>query len=312
VPTFKIGNDLTKAESHNATLSAQLANMQPQLSILESRVSALANQLSTESMRRVCAENKAEEAETRLRVSEGTMDALRSCGELRRLREENEELCERLAFLEDEAEDRRDGNNAERERHGEEVEGLRGDVHALTAKWMRTEEELESLRRADACNIIAAVEENGRGCGFDATPTPSADEKECIEALEDESSRTRAGSEEAPAVEAERRTRELSENGVANASPATFFGDVADSETTSNRLLEERIRELESSLKRMEEENASMHEETRRLRDEQQFSDSSCGNLGFLSLLFRSCVRPRTVRRGKTRATPPSVGREER
>ena len=77
-------------------------------------------------------------------------------------------------------------------------------------------------------------------------------------------------------VEAERHTRELSENGVTDASPATFFGDVADSETTSNQLLRERIREMESSLKQMEEENASMHEETRRLRDKQQFSDSSC------------------------------------
>ena len=53
------------------------------------------------------------------------LDALRSCGELRRLREENEELCERLVFMEGEAEDRRDRNNVEWEQHGEEVEGLR-------------------------------------------------------------------------------------------------------------------------------------------------------------------------------------------
>ena len=119
------------------------------------------------------------------------LDALRSCGELRRLREENEELCERLAFMEGEAEDRRDRNNVERERHGEEVEGLRGDVSALTVKWMRMDEELGSLQAADACHNIAAVEEKGQGCGFDATPTtPLADERECIKALKDESELT--------------------------------------------------------------------------------------------------------------------------
>ena len=94
--------------------------------------------------------------------------------------------------------------------------------------------------------------------------------------------------EEAPAVEAEWHTWELSEYGVTDAAPATFFGDVADSETTCNQLLRERIHEMESSLKKMEEENASIHEETRRLRGEQQFSNSSCGNLGFFSLLFHS------------------------
>ena len=76
-------------------------------------------------MRRVCAENKSEEAETRLRESlgGGTLDALRSCGELRGLREENEARVYGRA----EAEDRRDGNNARNgSGTGREVEGLRG------------------------------------------------------------------------------------------------------------------------------------------------------------------------------------------
>ena len=58
-------------------------------------------------------------------------------------------------------------------------------------------------------------------------------------------------------------------------------------------------------LKQMEEENASMHEETRRLRDEQQFSDCSCGNLGFFSLLFRSCDTPIRREGGKVAPPPP-------
>ena len=165
--------------------------MQLQMTSIKLRVSALANQLSTESMRCVCTENKSEEAWRRLRKSGGMLDALRLCGKLRRLREENEELCERLVFMEGEAEDRRDRNNVEWERHGEEVEGLRGNVSALTLKWMMTDEELESLRAADACHNIAAVKEKGRGCGFNAMPTtPLADERECIKAQEDESELT--------------------------------------------------------------------------------------------------------------------------
>jgi hypothetical protein len=88
--------------------------------------------------------------------------------------------------------------------------------------------------------------------------------------------------------------------------PATFFGDdVADSFATSNRLSGERIRELESSLKTKWRRKMPLctHEETRRLRDEQQFSDGSCGNLGFFSLLFRSCDTP--IRREGGKVTPP-------
>ena len=78
-------------------------------------------------MRRVCAENKSEEAEQRrdcaIRRGGGTLDALRSCGELRGLREENEARVYGRA----EAEDRRDGNNARNgSGTGREVEGLRG------------------------------------------------------------------------------------------------------------------------------------------------------------------------------------------
>ena len=45
---------------------------------------------------------KSEEAENKLRESEGTLAAVRS-SEVRKLKEENEDLCERLAFVDGEA-----------------------------------------------------------------------------------------------------------------------------------------------------------------------------------------------------------------
>ena len=297
-------NDLTKAESYNAALSAQLANTQPQMNSLETRVSALSSQLSSESTRRVSAETKSEEAECRLRESEGALAAVRS-SEVRKLREENEDLCERLAFVEGEAEDYRNELNAERDRHREEVEELGGDVHALATKLRQREEELDSLR-ADAGSYIGNIsvgEVGGRGGGdddvddiFDATLTPSAsvealrgaetssatrdEREEYIKTLEEELelvteqlieaetrlSRTQAELEEA-LVEAEQQSHEPPEDSgmVMNGSSATV-GDAADSET--NTRLSEKIDELESSLKRIEEENVYLREESKRLREE--------------------------------------------
>ena len=298
-------NDLTKAESYNAALSAQLANTQPQMNSLETRVSALSSQLSSESTRRVSAETRSEEAECRLRESEGALAAVRS-SEVRKLREENEDLCERLAFVEGEAEDYRNELNAERDRHREEVEELGGDVHALATKLRQREEELDSLR-ADAGSYIGNIsvgEVGGRGGGddddvddiFDATLTPSAsvealrgaepssatrdEREEYIKTLEEELelvteqlieaetrlSRTQAELEEA-LVEAEQQSHEPPEDSgmVMNGSSATV-GDAADSETYTR--LSEKIDELESSLKRIEEENVYLREESKRLREE--------------------------------------------
>ena len=297
-------NDLTKAESYNAALSAQLANTQPQMNSLETRVSALSSQLSSESTRRVLAETRSEEAECRLRESEGALAAVRS-SEVRKLREENEDLCERLAFVEGEAEDYRNELNAERDRHREEVEELGGDVHALATKLRQREEELDSLR-ADAGSYIGNIsvgEVGGRGGGdddvddiFDATLTPSAsvealrgaepssatrdEREEYIKTLEEELelvteqlieaetrlSRTQAELEEA-LVEAEQQSHEPPEDSgmVMNGSSATV-GDAADSET--NTRLSEKIDELESSLKRIEEENVYLREESKRLREQ--------------------------------------------
>jgi hypothetical protein len=111
------------------TLSAQLANIAAadddffpsnrefppsRISCLPSRCVACAPRISPRRQRR---------DETARVVGGGALDALRSCGELRGLREENEARVYGRA----EAEDRRDGNNARNgSGTGREVEGLRG------------------------------------------------------------------------------------------------------------------------------------------------------------------------------------------
>mmetsp|Transcript_65 Transcript_65/g.152 ORF Transcript_65/g.152 Transcript_65/m.152 type:complete len:319 (-) Transcript_65:305-1261(-) len=136
----KCQSDLAKAESRNSALSSQLAAIQPQLSSLETKLSSLATQLSSETQRRISAETRTEEAENKFRQSEGTLAAVRST-EVRKLKEENEDLFERLAFLESEAEDCRNALDAERERHREAVEELKGDLDVLKGRLAEREME---------------------------------------------------------------------------------------------------------------------------------------------------------------------------
>ena len=232
------------------------------------------------------AEMKSEEAENRMRETEGTLAAVRS-SELRKLKEESEDLFEKLAFVEGEAEDYRNELNAIRERHRGEVEELMGDIHALTIKLKMRDDELESLK-VDV-SYIGTVQGDGRDDGdddediFDATPgaeqpsraSSTKDEREeYIKTLEDELesvteqlieaetrlSRAQSELEEALSVESERRTRDgSSENGDGTSK-------AGDSET--NNRLSEQIHELESSIERMEEENFSLREESKRLGEE--------------------------------------------
>jgi predicted nuclease with TOPRIM domain len=122
---------------------------------------------------------------------------------MRKLKEENEDLCERLAFVEGEADDYRNELNTERERHREEIEELRGDVNVLTTKLSQREEELELLK-VDMSNVeeekkggeegdddayahIGDVRGGGDDEIFDSTPAPSSDERdEYIKTLEEE------------------------------------------------------------------------------------------------------------------------------
>jgi len=83
--------------------------------------------------------------------------------DVRRLREENKDLCERLAFVEGEAEDYRNELCTARERHREEAEELRGDAHLLATKLRQREEELESLKVDLSYIGNISAEEEGRG-----------------------------------------------------------------------------------------------------------------------------------------------------
>ena len=102
-------------------------------------MASLTRELSAESQKRISAELKSEEAENKLREAEGTLAAMRSSGQ-RKLKEENEELCERLAFVEDEL-------ITDRERHRVIVEELKGDVAVIRARLNDKESELEKIKR---------------------------------------------------------------------------------------------------------------------------------------------------------------------
>lgn len=265
----KCQNDLTKVESINAALSSQLANTQPQLNSLEVKVSTLTMQLSSESQRRVTTEMKCEEAENRLRESEGALAAVRS-SEMRKLKEENEDLCERLAFVEGEADDYRN----ELERHREEIEVLRGDVNVLSTKLSQREEELELLK-VDMSNVeeekkggeegddkASAHIGNVRGKGddeiFDATPAPLSNERdEYIRTLEEELELVTE-----QLIEAETklsRTQIKLDEALAEAELQAFKPSLEDTE--ANNQLSEKIHLLE-------EENSLSHGECNKLKGE--------------------------------------------
>ncbi|KAL7532191.1 hypothetical protein ACHAXR_008434, partial [Thalassiosira sp. AJA248-18] len=287
----KCQNDLTKAESRNTALASQLANIQPQLNSLETKLSTLTTQLSTETQRRISAEMKSEEAESKLRESEGTLAAVRS-SEVRKLKEENEDLCERLAFVEEEAEDYRNELNTGRERHREVVEELKGDVNVLTARLKERDSELEQVK-GDQDNE-AVVEQmagediesmlNGKD-GLESPPptaeteptvTTSDDREEYIRTLEDELelvteqlieaetklSQSQAELEEA-LVEAEQVNKTL-ENSTINGSSTT----TSDAASDMNNQHSDKITALESTIKLLQEENASLQEESKRLKEE--------------------------------------------
>ncbi|KAL9190870.1 hypothetical protein ACHAXT_000576 [Thalassiosira profunda] len=283
----KCQDELTSAESRNTALASQLANIQPQLTSLETKLSSVTTQLSAESQRRIAAEMKSEEAENKLREAEGALAAVRS-SEVRKLKEENEDLCERLAFVEGEAEDYRNELNTERERHREELEEVRGDVNVLTARLKERESESDQEKGGQDSDAAGAVKE---GSGEDvesvfaendakaASPPPTAEteptgasneeREEYIRTLEEELelvteqlieaetklSQTQSELEEA-LVEAEEATQAL-EKGAAN-----------EGAVDANSGQPDKVAELETSVKQLQEENAALQDESKRLKEE--------------------------------------------
>lgn len=297
---------MTKAESRNTALSTQLANIQPQLTSLETKLSSVTTQLSTEQNRRISAEINSEEAENKLREIEGTLSAVRS-SEMRKLKEENEDLCERLAFVEGEAEDYRNELNTEREQHREVMEEMKEDVTVLKMKLKEREDELEHNIKVDVSNIEEEEQqpqklENVGGAADDElfdgegdvqesstlpvtvkSGTTSDDREDYIRTLEDELelvteqliesgtklSQTQADLEEA-LVEAEQQASNKMENGDMNGG-ISVESSASNVDNVGDNSLEkhsDKIAELESSIKLLQEENKALHDESKRLKEE--------------------------------------------
>ena len=233
---------------------------------------------------------KSEEAENKLRESEGTLAAVRS-SEVRKLKEENEDLCERLAFVDGEAEDYRNELNTEREQHREVLEELKGDVNVLKARLQERDNELKQLKSTQETAGLAADKESTEeddiesildGQKVDAAPLPTAEtepttgttsdeREEYVKTLEDELelvteqlieaetklSQTQAELEEA-LVEAEEANKKLED---ANSNGSSAAENVAAEQSGQ-------ITELESSIKLLEEENAALQEEAKQLKEE--------------------------------------------
>lgn len=106
---------MAESSAANAALIAQLESLNPQLSSLEKALSDTKAKLEMESSLRRDTELELEEAQARARESEGTIEKLKS---------ENEEIHEQLAFREEELEELRLELEVEKERHSVELEEL--------------------------------------------------------------------------------------------------------------------------------------------------------------------------------------------
>jgi len=134
----KCQNDLTKTQSRNTALANQLSSLSPQLTLLETQISTLTTKLQAETQRRISAENAAEEAEnTARRMEAANVSSTEKTAEEKKWREEREELYERLAFKEGEAEDWQRQLEMEREHFREELEEVKGDLTVANEKLSR-------------------------------------------------------------------------------------------------------------------------------------------------------------------------------
>lgn len=259
-------NDLAKAESRNTALASQLANLQPQLTALEATAAALGAQLAAEGQRRIAAEMQAEEAENKLREAEGTVAALRS-SELRKLREENEELCERLAFVEVEAEDYKNELITDRERHRAEMGELTGDVAVMTGRLKARESELEKTKR----DLDGAVGKQETVFDGEETvaPPPTAESgtsndgrEEYIRTLEEELELVTE-----QLIEAETKlSQSKSELEDALAQAEQAYNTLKTGTTNESSVTD--TAELEATIKLLEAENTALQEESKKLKEE--------------------------------------------
>ena len=254
-------NDLSKAQSRNTALAAQLSSVSPQLTALEAQLSNLTTQLHNETQRRIAAENAAEEAENtsrRLAAAAATNNAANGKSEEeKRWKEEREELLERLAFVEGECEEWKRELEEERERWRGEMEEVRGDLmvcrERLNERQEGTSEGSEGKQQTEQQQPTAVAESAEQQELSSATDK----QEEYIKTLEDE---LELVTEQLIAAET-KLSRTQAELEEALAAINAQNDRVADSNQTGISELEERIRGLE-------EESLVLKEELRRIKEE--------------------------------------------
>ena len=257
-------DDLSKSESRNAVLSEQLKNVTPQLNSMESKLSQVNSQLQTERRLRIAAENTSEDNETKVRYLEGSLQSVRS-SELKKVKEENEELCERLAFVEGEVEDYRNELNSVRERHRCEIEEMRGDMDVMKQK-LNVQEAATSDSDAVSC---ASEHRNADSSGeTPEPPTPvNGDDAENVTSDEqDEYIKTLEAELELVTeqlIETEKKLSQTEQELEEALEEAAFLPNVANGSTETDSS-HHKVDELESEVKKLKEEN----DQVSRLRGE--------------------------------------------
>jgi len=253
----KCQDDLSKSESRNAVLSDQLKNVAPQLNSMESKLSQVNSQLQTERRLRIAAENTSEDNETKVRYLEGSLQSVRS-SELKKVKEENEELCERLAFVEGEVEDYRNELNTVRERHRCEIEEMRGDMDVMKQK-MNAQETATSDSDANSCVSEHRDADDGKTpdpptpANGDTVEKATSDEQdEYIKTLEAE---LEIVTEQL--IETEKKLSQTEQELEEALEEAAFLPNVANGSTETDSS-HHKVEELECEIKKLKEENGQL------------------------------------------------------
>ena len=258
-------DDLSKSESRNSVLSEQLKNVTPQLNSMESKLSQVNAQLQTERRLRIAAENASEDNETKVRYLEGSLQSVRS-SELKKVKEENEELCERLAFVEGEVEDYRNELNTVRERHREEMEEMKGDMDVMKQKLSERNESIRTIQETATSNsdAISCVPEH-RDVDGDKTPEPpppengDTAEKVAIDE-QDEYIKTLEAELELVTeqlIETEKKLSQTEQELEEALEEAAFLPNVANGSTETDK---HKVDELESEIRKLQEENGKLRQ----------------------------------------------------
>lgn len=177
---------LAESSAANATLAAQIEEMTPQLSSLEKALADAKAELSKEREMRRSAELAQDEAEAKARELEGTVT---------KLREENDDAIEQLAFREEELEEVRLELEVERERYEAELEEARNGVSPPPAPPLSESEETEEIPSlglvssditgSNGTDALTPTSASG-GTDADASDLAGAESDDYIQQLEDE------------------------------------------------------------------------------------------------------------------------------